>query len=101
MTLLKLNSNSVYISWNPIACMQHIITIINSSDGSVYLNITTSDTNTTVTLHTGVEYCVTVLGIDHSNRMGKPSEPQCYSECIAVMYVCTFLPSPSGYYYPI
>ena len=77
--------------------MQYVVTIINSSDGSVYLNITTSDTNTTVTLPTGVEYCVTVLGVDHSNRPGPASEQQCYSECITVMYarMCTFYPAPA------
>ena len=59
--------------------VQYVVTIINSSDGSVYLNITTSDTNTTVTLSTGVEYCVTVLGVDSIGRRGSPSQQQCYS----------------------
>ena len=60
--------------------VQYVVTIINSSDGSVYLNITTSDTNTTVTLPTGVEYCVTVLGVDSINRTGLPSTSKCYSK---------------------
>ena len=59
--------------------MQYVVTIINSSDGSVYLNITISDTNTTVTLPTGVEYCVTVLGVDSIGRRGPPSQQQCYT----------------------
>ena len=67
--------------------MQYVITIINSSDDSVYPNITTSDTNTTVTLPTGVEFCVTVLGVDSINRTGPASEPQCYCKRIAVAYM--------------
>ena len=62
--------------------MQYVVTIVNSSDGSVYPNITTSDTNTTVTLPTGVEFCVTVLGVDSINRTGPASELQCHSEYI-------------------
>ena len=62
--------------------VQYVVTIINSSDDSVYPNITTSDTNTTVTLPTGVEFCVTVLGVDSINRTGPASEPQCYSELL-------------------
>ena len=60
-----------------VCAVQYVVTIINSSDGSVYLNITTSDTNTTVTPPTGVEYCVTVLGVDIINRTGPPSQQQC------------------------
>ena len=61
----------------------HWSLIINSSDDSVYPNITTSDTNTTVTLSTGVEFCVTVLGlVDSINRTGPASEPQCYSKLL-------------------
>ena len=60
--------------------VQYVVTIITSSDGSVYLNITTSDTNTTVTLPTGVEYCVTVHGVDSIGTRGSSSDQQCYSE---------------------
>ena len=67
--------------------VQYVVTIINSSDGSVYPNITTSDTNTTVTLPIGVEFCVTVLGVDSINRTGPASEPQCYSELIISIIV--------------
>ena len=75
------NSSSLLISWSMSDCaVQYVVTIINSSDGSVYLNITTSDTNTTVTLPTGVEYCVTVLGVDSIGRTGPPSTSKCYSE---------------------
>ena len=81
-SITQSSSSSLLISWSMSDCaVQYVVTIINSSDGSVYLNITTSDTNTTVTLPTGVEYCVTVLGVDSINRTGQPSEPQCYSEC--------------------
>ena len=75
--------------------MQYVVTIINSSDGSVYLNITTSDTNTTVTLPTGVEYCVTVLGVDSIGRGGPPSQQQCHrnSEKMVIACKCSILPS--------
>ena len=70
---------TILISWNISQCaVQYVVTIIkNSSDGSVYLNITTSDTNTTVTLPAGVEYCVTVLGVDSIGRRGLSSQPEC------------------------
>ena len=68
--------------------VQYVVTIINSSDGSVYLNITTSDTNITVTLPTGVEYCVTVHGMDSINRTGPPSQQQCYRKYVHVHEVC-------------
>ena len=81
LTQSSTNSSSLLISWSMSDCaVQYVVTIINSSDDSVYPNITTSDTNTTVTLPTGVEFCVTVLGVDSINRTGPPSEPQCYSE---------------------
>ena len=74
-------NTTLLLSWSMSDCaVQYVVTIINSSDGSVYLNITTSDTNTTVTLPTGVEYCFTVLGVDSINRTGPASEPQYYSE---------------------
>ena len=71
--------------------VQYVVTIINSSDGSVYLNITTSDTNTTVTLPTGVEYCVTVLGVDSIGRRGPPSQQQCYSELYYILPIYTIV----------
>ena len=83
LTQSSTNSSSLLISWSMSDCaVQYVVTIINSSDDSVYPNITTSDTNTTVTLPTGVEFCVTVLGVDSINRTGPASEPQCYSEYI-------------------
>ena len=81
LTQSSTNSSSLLINWSMRDCaVQYVVTIINSSDDSVYPNITTSDTNTTVTLPTGVEFCVTVLGVDSINRTGPASEPQCYSE---------------------
>ena len=62
--------------------MQYVVTIItNSSNGSVYLNIITSDTNTTVTLPTGVEYCVTVLGVDGIGRRRNSTVFYCFTNC--------------------
>ena len=85
LTQSSTNSSSLLISWSMSDCaVQYVVTIINSSDDSVYPNITTSDTNTTVTLPTGVEFCVTVLGVDSINRTGPASEPQCYSEYVIV-----------------
>ena len=80
-SIMTQSNSSVLISWSMSDCaVQYVVTIINSSDGSVYLNITTSDTNTTVTLPTGVEYyCVTVLGVDSIGRRGPPSQQQCYT----------------------
>ena len=73
--------SSILISWSMSDCaVQYVVTIINSSDGSVYSNITTSDTNTTVTLPNGVEYCVTVAAVDAISRRGQDSEPSCYCE---------------------
>ena len=59
--------------------MQYVVTI-NSSDGSVYPNITTSDTNTTVTLPNGVEYCVTAVAVDGIGRRGPDSVPSCHGK---------------------
>ena len=79
LTQSSTNSLSLLISWSMSDCaVQYVVTIINSSDDSVYPNITTSDTNTTVTLPTGVEFCVTVLGVDSINRAGPASEPERY-----------------------
>ena len=68
------------ISWNQSDCaVQYVVTIINSSDDRVYSNITTSDTSTTVTLPTGVEFCVTLLAVDSIGRRGPDTAmPICY-----------------------
>ena len=57
-----------------------MITIINSSDDRVYPNVTTSNTNTTVTLPTGVEFCVTLVAVDSIGRRGPDSVAMCYGE---------------------
>ena len=80
LTQSSTSSSSLLISWSMSDCaVQYVVTIINSSDDSVYPNITTSDTNTTVTLPTGVEFCVTVLGVDSINRTGPASELKSYT----------------------
>ena len=77
ITVAPAAQTTILISWSMSQCaVQYVVTIMNSSDGSVYLNITTSDTNTTVTLPTGVEYCVTVLGVDSIGRTGLTSQPE-------------------------
>ena len=95
---ISTNSSSLLISWSMSDCaVQYVVTIINSSDGSVYLNITTSDTNTTVTLPTGVEYCITVLGVDSIARRGPPSQQQCHrnseKKLMVIVCKCSILPS--------
>ena len=87
------NSNSIFlISWSQSNCaVQYVVTIINSSDDRVYPNITTSNTNTTVTLPTGVEFCVTLVAVDSIGRRGPDTTPVCY-QCefkvhILIMYV--------------
>ena len=72
------NSSSILISWNSSDCAVQYVVTINSSDGSVYSNITTSDTNTTVTLPNGVEYCATVVAVDGIGRRGPDSTGLCY-----------------------
>ena len=73
-------SRTVLISWSQSSCaVQYVITIINSSDDRVYPNITTSsNTNTTVTLPTGVEFCVTLVAVDSIGRKGPDTTPVCY-----------------------
>ena len=67
------------IRWNWSDCaVQYVVTIINSSDDRVYPNITTSNTNTAVTLPTGVEFCVTLVAVDSIGRRGPDSIPTCY-----------------------
>ena len=88
VTVSTQSSSSLLISWSMSDCaVQYVVTIINSSDDSVYPNITTSDTNTTVTLPTGVEFCVTVLGVDSINRTGPASKPQCSKNYV---FLCMF-----------
>ena len=85
-----LNGTSMFlISWSQSKCaVQYVVTIINSSDDRVYPNITTSNTNTTVTLPTGVEFCVTLVAVDNIGRRGPDTTPVCYRECL---YTSTFM----------
>ena len=72
-------NSTLLISWSQSNCaVQYVITIINSSDDRVYPNITTSNTNTTVTLPTGVEFCVTLVAVDSIGRRGPDTTPVCY-----------------------
>ena len=67
------------ISWSQSDCaVQYVVTIINSSDDRVYPNITTSNTNTAVTLPTGVEFCFILVAVDSIGRRGPDSVPVCY-----------------------
>ena len=71
--------STLLIRWSQSNCaVQYVVTIINSSDDGVYPNIITSDTNTTVTLPTGVESCVTLVAVDSIGRRGPDSVPVCY-----------------------
>ena len=71
--------STLLISWSQSNCaVQYVVTIINSSDDRVYPNITTSNTNTTVTLPTGVEFCVTLVAVDSIGRRGSDTTPVCY-----------------------
>ena len=73
------------ISWSQSDCaVQYMVAIINTTDDRVYSNIITNDSNTTVTLPTGVEFCVTVVGVDSIGRSGSPSEPKCYCKCVSM-----------------
>ena len=79
------------ISWSQSNCaLQYVITIINSSDDRVYPNITTSNTNTTVTLPTGVEFCVTLVAVDSIGRREPDTTPVCY-QCESVSCNVTIL----------
>ena len=74
------------ISWSQSDCaVKYMVAIINTTDDRVYPNITTNDNSTTVTLPTGVEFCVTVVGVDSIGRRGSPSEPKCYRKCVDVL----------------
>ena len=67
--------------------MQYVVTI---SSGKVYRsNITTSDTNTTVTLPTAVRplFCVTVYGVDSIGRRGPDSFRCSAGEFIIIIQV--------------
>ena len=71
--------STLLIKWNQSNCaVQYLVTIINSSDDRVYPNITTSNISTTVTLPTGVEFCVTLVAVDSIGRRGPDSVPTCY-----------------------
>ena len=71
------------ISWSRSDCaVEYVVAISNTSDDRVYPNITTTDNSTTVRLPTGVEFCVTVVGVDSIGRRGSPSEPKCYRGCL-------------------
>ena len=73
------DNGELLISWSQSNCaVQYVVTVINSSDDRVYPNITTSNTNTTVTLPTGVEFCVTLVAVDSVGRRGPDSAPMCY-----------------------
>ena len=90
LTQSRLNSSSLLISWSMSDCVVQYVVTINSSDDTIYPNITTSDTNIKVTLTNGVEYCVTVVAVDGIGRRGPDSIPLCgklaYSR-IALVYV--------------
>ena len=89
MTFRILTQNIVFssllISWSVSDCAVQYVVTINSSDADmVYNNITTSDTNTTVMLPNGVEYCVTVVAVDGIGRRGQDSVPLC--DCKLLLY---------------
>ena len=93
-------NSTLLISWSQSNCtVQYVVTIINSSDDRVYPNITTSNTNTTVTLPTGVEFCVTLVAVDSIGRRGTDTMPECYTyqrECILLLlckhlHVCVII----------
>ena len=83
VNLTTINRGSIndtfLISWSQSNCaVQYVVTIIDSSDDRVYPNITTSNTSTTVTLPTGVEFCVTLVAVDSIGRRGPDTTPVCY-----------------------
>ena len=64
--------------------------IVFSSDGmQIYHNITTSNTNTLVTLPS-VEFCVTVLGVNSIGRKGA-SIMRCFCESKMYHYVTNII----------
>ena len=80
MLLSNAHKNADFtVAWSQSNCaVQYVVTIINSSNNRVYPNITTSNTNTTVTLPTGVEFCVTLVAVDSIGRRGPDTTPVCY-----------------------
>ena len=92
VNLVVTNSTILMISWSQSKCaVQYVITIINSSDDRVYPNITTSNTNTTVTLPTGVEFCVTLVAVDSIGRRGPDTTPVCYQCKTSVLCALVFV----------
>ena len=84
----NISISTLLISWNQSNCaVQYVVTIINSSDDRVYLNITTSNTNTTVTLPTGVEFCVTLVAVDSIGRRGPDTNTPVYYCKFITIYV--------------
>ena len=72
-------NSTLLIRWSQSNCaVQYVVTIINSSDDRVYPNITTSNTNTAVTLPTGVEFCFKLVSVDSIGRRGPDSRAVCY-----------------------
>ena len=85
----SVNSTFILISWSESNCaVQYVVAIVNPSDDRVYSNITTSNTNTTVTLPTGVEFCVILVAVDTIGRRGPDTTPVCYCE---YYYTCSKL----------
>ena len=79
LTIKKETIGNFTIFWSQSNCaVQYVVTLINSSYDRVYPNITTSNTNTTVTLPTGVEFCVTLVAVDSIGRRGPDTTPVCY-----------------------
>ena len=73
--------STLLIRWSQSNCaVQYVVAIINSSDDRVYPNIITSNTNTAVTLPTGVEFCVILVAVDSNGRRGPDSTPMCYRD---------------------
>ena len=78
LTIQK-ESGNFTISWSQSNCaVQYVVTIINSADNRIYSNVTTSNSNTTVTLTTDVEFCVILVAVDSIGRRGPDTTPVCY-----------------------
>ena len=70
-------SSILLISWSESNCaVQYVVAIINSS--VYHNNITTSNTNTALTLPTGVEFCFILVAVDSVGRRGPDNVPICY-----------------------
>ena len=79
LTIQEETIGNFTISWSQSNCsVQYVVTIINSSDDRIYPNITTNNTNTTVTLPTGAGFCVTLVAVDSIGRRGPDTTPVCY-----------------------